>query len=359
MNKNNYAIVMAGGVGSRFWPFSRTSHPKQFQDILGTGQSILQQTIDRFENICPQENIYIVTHEQYKDLVKEHLPFLEDNQILLEPVRRNTAPCIAYASYKIAAKNPDANLVVSPADHIIQDKRTFENTILEVLEHTKTNDILVTLGIHPTRPDTGYGYIQETKNESIGSLRKVKMFTEKPPLEVAQTFLDSGEFVWNSGIFIWNANAIIEEFNQHLYDIHYAFKDLESVYYTEKEKEALKIAYYQCKNVSIDYGIMEKSAKVYVMRSNFDWSDLGTWKSLHDLAEKDESQNVLQGNIMHYDTKGSIIKTPEERLVVVQGLENFIVAEYDNVLVICKKDHEQQIKQFVKDAKERAGDKYI
>lgn len=358
MDSNNYVIVMAGGIGSRFWPFSRTSHPKQFQDILGTGKSILQSTIDRFENICPKENIFIVTHENYKELVKEHLPFLEDDQILLEPVRRNTAPCIAYASYKIAAKNPDANLVVSPADHIIQDKDNFEQTILEVLEHTKKNNILATLGIHPTRPDTGYGYIQESE-DTLGNLKKVKLFTEKPKLELAKSFLESGEFVWNSGIFIWNAKTIIEEFNQHLYDIHYAFKDLESVYYTDEEEEKLKIAYYQCKNVSIDFGVMEKSDKVYVKRSDFDWSDLGTWKSLHELAEKDENNNVLQGNIMAYDTNGSIVKTPNERLVVVQGLDDFIVAEYDNVLVICKKDHEQQIKDFVKDAKDKAGDKYI
>lgn len=358
MHENNYVIVMAGGVGSRFWPFSRTSHPKQFQDILGTGKSILQQTIDRFENICPKENIYIVTHENYKELVKEHLPFLEDDQILLEPVRRNTAPCIAYASYKIAAKNPKANLVVSPADHIISDQENFERIITTVLEHTQKKDILVTLGIQPTRPDTGYGYIQ-TSPRKLGELQKVKTFTEKPNAELAQTFLDSGEFVWNSGIFIWNAQAIIREFNKHLYDIHYAFTDLNNVYFTEQEDEALKLAYYQCKNVSIDFGVMEKSDKVYVMPSDFDWSDLGTWKSLHDMVEKDENENVFQGNIMAYETKGCIVKTPKDRLVVVQGLEDYIVAEYDNVLVICKKDHEQQIKQFVKDAEEKGGETYI
>ncbi len=358
MNQNNYVIIMAGGVGSRFWPFSREHFPKQFQDMLGTGKSILQQTAERFEHVCPPENLYVVTHQQYKEQVKEHLPFLSDEQILPEPVRRNTAPCIAYASHKIAKRNPNANLVISPADHIIQDKANFERTILKVLEQTAQNDILVTLGIQPTRPDTGYGYIQ-VSDETLGSLHKVKTFTEKPNAELAQTFLESGEFLWNAGIFIWNVQAILKAFNEHLPEITSAFAELHDKYYTEAEEHELKLAYYQCKNVSIDYGVMEKSQQVYVMPSDFDWSDLGTWKSLHDMAEKDENHNVLQGNILAYESKGCIVKTPKERLVVVQGLEDFIVAEYDNVLVICKKDHEQQIRQFVKDAKEHGGKEYI
>ena len=356
---NNYVIIMAGGIGSRFWPFSRTKHPKQFQDILGTGRTLIQQTADRFNSICPKENIYVVTHKDYLSLVKEQLPFLSDDQVLLEPVMRNTAPCIAYAVHKIASKNPNANLTVAPADHIITKEEEFVRIVKDAMSTTAQNDhILVTLGIKPSRPDTGYGYIQYVEGKNIGSLLKVKTFTEKPNLEFAKSFLESGDYVWNAGIFIWHIKAIIRNFEEHLPDIAEAFADISDKYYTEEEEEVMKTAYFQCRNISIDYGVMEKAHDVYVLPCDFGWSDLGTWKSLFAISDKNEDDNVLQGNIMTYNTQNCIIKTPNERLVIVQGLDNYIVAEKDNVLMICHKDQEQRIKQFVNDVKEKKGKDY-
>lgn len=351
---------MAGGVGSRFWPFSRTSYPKQFQDILGTGKTMIQQTVERFDGICPIENIYVVTNSEYYDLIKQQLPFMKDEQILQEPIRRNTAPCIAYACYKIASKNPDANIMVSPADHVILDVPEFRRVTREALEATANNDILVTLGIRPNRPDTGYGYIQvDERFDSLGTLKKVKTFTEKPNIELAVAFVTSGDFVWNAGIFVWNAKTIIKNFEKHLPDIATAFNDISDCYFTSKEEDVLTTAYYQCRNISIDYGIMESASDVYVLKSDFGWSDLGTWKSLFEQAEKNKDDNVLQGNVMTYETRNSIVKTPKDRLVVVQGLKDYIVAEYDNVLLICEKDQEQRIKQFVSEVKEKKGKDFI
>jgi len=349
---------MAGGIGSRFWPFSRKKHPKQFQDILGVGKTLLQQTAERFKGICPDENIYIVTNEDYYDLVKEQLPFMTDDQILLEPVMRNTAPCIAYASYKIAKQNPEANLIISPADHIILKEEQFKENINKALKVTDGTDVLATLGIQPSRPDTGYGYIQVLEEDKIDELCKVKTFTEKPNLQLAQEFLESGDFVWNSGIFIWSAKTIIDNFKKYQPEISQLFTDMDSKYYTEEEKEAIKVTYYQCKNISIDYGIMENAEKVYVLRSDFGWSDLGTWKSLYEVSDKDEDANVLHGNIITYETKNTLVKMGSDRLAVIQGLDNFIVAENDNVLLIFHKDEEQRIKQFLSDAKEQKGEEY-
>lgn len=351
---------MAGGIGSRFWPFSRRRFPKQFQDILGMGSSLLQQTVKRFEGVCPKENIYIVTHKDYAKLVKDQLPFMEEEQILLEPMMRNTAPCIAYASYKIAQKNPEANLVVSPADHLILQEDDFKKDILAALELTSKNNVLATLGIKPIRPDTGYGYIQVLQDEQLGGLYKVKTFTEKPKLEQAELFLESGDFVWNSGIFVWNVQTIIQAFETLLPEVAEPIKEVSQFFYSQAEELAIKNAYFQCKNISIDYGIMEKSEEVYVRLSNFSWSDLGTWKSLYEQAKKDKNNNVVLGTAMTYETKNTIIKTPKDRLVVIQGLENYIVAEYDNVLLICQKDQEQRIKEFVFDVKERKdGENYM
>ncbi|MES2730757.1 MAG: mannose-1-phosphate guanylyltransferase [Bacteroidota bacterium] len=352
---NNYVIIMAGGVGTRFWPFSRTDFPKQFQDVLGTGQSMLQQTASRFDDICPPENIYIVTNAEYKQLVQKQLPFLSEDQILLEPVRRNTAPCIAYACYKIAIKNPQANIVVSPADHIILKEQAFTKTIHEALQATKDQNILVTLGIKPSRPDTGYGYIQYITDKNEG-VKKVKTFTEKPELDLAKKFLESGDFVWNAGIFVWNVQTILQNFGQHMHELAEIFSEGNTKYYTADEEAFIKKAYSQCKNISIDYGIMEKSDYVYVLLSEFGWSDLGTWKSLYDVAEKDAHQNVVDANVMLYDTKNCIIKTPKNRLVAINGLDGYIVAEYDNVLLICKKDEEQRVKDFVADAKNKGAE---
>lgn len=346
---NTYVVIMAGGVGTRFWPFSRTTFPKQFHDVLGTGKTLLQQTVGRFSDICPESNIYIVTSAEYKDLVSEQLPFLEPDQILLEPHRRNTAPCVAYACFKISSKNPDANIVIAPADHIILQENIFQDTIRIALGATRMENLLVTLGIQPHRPDTGYGYIQYVPDKKM--VKKVKTFTEKPHLELAVQFIESGEFVWNAGIFIWNATAFKAALKKSMPDTFDLFEEGNEFYYTASEAAFLTKAYARCKSISIDKGIMEKADNVYVILSDFGWSDLGTWKSLYEVSEKDPQQNVVTGKVLLYDTENCIIKTPEDKLVVINGLKGFIVAEYDDVLLICKKDDEQKVKDFVSDAK--------
>jgi len=361
---NNYCVIMAGGVGSRFWPMSRTEKPKQFIDILGTGKSLLQQTFERFLPICPAENIYIVTNNIYIDLVLEQLPDIKKEHVLGEPLRKNTAPCIAYANHKIKIENPNANIIVAPADHLILKEKAFEARINEGLDFIKDNNVLLTLGIKPSRPDTGYGYIQinnefkvDTKNEK---LKKVKTFTEKPNLEMAEFFVESGEFFWNSGIFIWNINSINESFNKFLPDVNNLFEKGADAYNTEKEIEFINDTYSKCVNISIDYGVMEKADNVYVLQSDFGWSDLGTWGALYEKKPKDENENALSSNnIMTYDTKNSIIELPKDKLAVIQGLDNFIVVEANNTLLICKKTEEQMIKQFVTDVEIKKGDKYI
>ncbi|CAN5385919.1 mannose-1-phosphate guanylyltransferase [soil metagenome] len=352
---HTYVIIMAGGVGTRFWPFSRTSYPKQFHDVLGTGRTLLQQTADRFEGVCPTENIFIVTSALYKDLCQQQLPQLTDDQVLCEPIARNTAPCIAYACYKIAQKDPEANIVVAPADHIIIKEEEFRRTIQSALDATKEQEILVTLGIQPSRPDTGYGYIQYIP-ESEKTIKKVKTFTEKPHLELAQQFVESGEFVWNAGIFVWNVQSIIKAFEAYLPEIAEIFAEGTGKYYTSHEKAFIDRAYSLTSSVSIDNGVMEKAKNVYVVLSDFGWSDLGTWKSLYEVSDKNDDLNVIDGHIMLYDTKNCIIKTPKDRLVVVNGLDGYIVAEYDNVLMICRKEEEQKVKNFVADAKERGAE---
>ncbi|TDB69211.1 mannose-1-phosphate guanylyltransferase [Arundinibacter roseus] len=348
--QNTYVIIMAGGVGTRFWPFSRTNYPKQFHDVLGTGKSMLQQTVERFEGICPIENIYVVTNHEYEQLVTEQLPLLMPDQILLEPHRRNTAPCIAYACYKIGAKNPDANIVVAPADHIILKEETFRDTIRVALGATRQEDILVTLGIQPTRPDTGYGYIQYIPDKRM--VKKVKTFTEKPHLDLAIQFLESGDFVWNAGIFVWNVRALKNAVTSFLPDIAELFGEGEKYYYTQEEVPYINKIYSHCGNISIDNGIMEKADNVHVVLSSFGWSDLGTWKSLYEVSEKDENQNVTDGNLILHDTQDCIIKTPADKLVAINGLHGFIVAEYDDVLLICRKEEEQKVKELVAQARE-------
>jgi len=361
---NNYCVIMAGGVGSRFWPMSRTEKPKQFIDILGTGKSLLQQTFERFLPICPAENIYVVTNNIYIDLVLEQLPDIKKEHVLGEPLRKNTAPCIAYANHKIKIENPNANIIVAPADHLILKEKAFEERINEGLDFIKENNVLLTLGIKPSRPDTGYGYIQinndfkvDTKNEK---LKKVKTFTEKPNLEMAEFFVESGEFFWNSGIFIWNINSINESFNKFLPDINILFEKGADLYNTDKENSFINDTYSKCVNISIDYGVMEKADNVYVLQSDFGWSDLGTWGALYEKKPKDENKNALSNNnIMTYDTKNCIIELPKDKLAVVQGLDDFIVVEANNTLLICKKTEEQMIKQFVTDVEIKKGDKYI
>lgn len=349
---------MAGGIGSRFWPFSRTNHPKQFHDVLGIGKTMIQQTFERFRNVCPPENIYVVTNKSYRELVKEQLPQLKDEQILCEPIGRNTAPCVAYASYKISKINPNASVVVTPADHIILKEEAFEKIINETLEASSQKDILITLGIKPSRPDTGYGYIQFIE-EGKTKLKKVKTFTEKPILELAQKFLESGDFVWNAGIFIWSVQSVIKAFEKLLPEMSETFEEGMSAYFTDHEEAFIGKAYGLCRNISVDYGIMEKSDNVYVVLADLGWSDLGTWKSLFDISKKDSNNNVIDANIITYDTKDCIIKTPKDKLVIIQGLENFIVAEFNKVLLICKKDEEQRLREFVADVKSKKGADYI
>ncbi len=356
-NSNNYVIIMAGGVGSRFWPYSRNSYPKQFLDVLGVGKSLLQLTYHRFVNICPKENIYVVSNEKYSDLISEQLPDLTSDQILLEPNMRNTAPCIAYASYKIASKNPDACLIVTPADHAIFLESEFENTVKTAIEAASKDNIIVTIGIKPTRPETGYGYIQF--QESEGKVKRVKTFTEKPQLELARTFFESGDFVWNAGLFIWNVNTIINAFTSYLPDIAETFSAINGDYYTEKEQDRITWAYQHTKAISIDFGVMEKADNVYVVPAEFGWSDLGSWSSLHEIMVKDQDQNVIEGNAMVYESNNCILRTPKDKLVVIQGLEGYLVADCEDVLLICKKDDEKKIKSIVTDVKNEKGEKYL
>lgn len=350
--KNNYVVIMAGGIGSRFWPFSRSNYPKQFHDVMDTGSSLLQLTIDRFEGICPKENIYIVTNQIYKEIVEEQLPFLNADQILLEPSGKNTAPCVAYAAYKIGQQNKDANIVVSPADHIILRESLFKAKVWTALSFAAEKDALVTLGITPSRPDTGYGYIQFDKSGDT-DVKKVIQFTEKPDLETAEKLVKSGDYFWNAGIFVWSAKSVISAFEKHLPEMHKQFSSEEKKYYTELEQEMIERIYNTCESISIDYAIMEKAENVFMVPSDIGWSDLGTWKSLYEVKSKDSDDNVIDGNVVTYDVKDCMIKTPKDRLVVVQGLQGYIVAEYDNVLMICNKQEEQKVKKFVEDIKKQ------
>ncbi|WP_419701199.1 mannose-1-phosphate guanylyltransferase [Mucilaginibacter sp. NFX135] len=361
MNKNNYAIIMAGGIGSRFWPISRSSHPKQFIDILGTGKTLIQNTYERFLKVCPKENIYVVTNESYTKLVKQQLPDMADGQILTEPVMRNTAPCVAYGCFKIESLNPEAVIVVAPSDQQILDEDAFVTAIEKSLQAAVSTDSLITLGIKPSRPDTGYGYIQYTDQAINQDFHKVKTFTEKPTLEIAKTFIQSGDFLWNAGIFVWSAKAIVKAFGRHLPEMHEIFAEARPVYNTEEEKSYVHKAYQQCINISIDYGIMEKADNVYVLPSAFGWSDLGTWASIYDLAEKDYVGNVVipSEKVIMYDSSNCMVNVPGEKLVILQGLHNFIVVESNNTLLICPRDQEQNVKQVVADVKAKFGTKFI
>ena len=356
--KNNFCIIMAGGVGSRFWPFSRNDRPKQFLDFFGTGRSLLQMTYDRFRQVVPAENILIVSNVIYRDLILEQLPELKAEQVLLEPNRRNTAPCIAYAVNRIKAVTDKANIVVAPSDHLILKEQDFLETIRTGLEFVANNNNLLTLGIKPSRPETGYGYIQIDEGDT--NLRKVKTFTEKPNAELAQIFFETGEFYWNSGIFLWNLQTIDQAFNSLLPDVANRFKAGREFFNTEKEQAFIDEMYPTCPNISIDYGIMEKAENTYVLCSDFGWTDLGTWGSLYEMSPKDEAQNVtLKCNTRYYDSKSNIVALPAGKLAVIQDLEGYIVAESDNVLLICKLEEEQRIRQFVNDVSVNYEGAYI
>ncbi|MGL5785764.1 MAG: mannose-1-phosphate guanylyltransferase [Bacteroidales bacterium] len=356
---NNYCVIMGGGVGARFWPFSRTNYPKQFLDFFGTGRSLLQMTFDRFSKVIPKENIFIVTNEIYSELIKEQLPELDESQVLYEPTRRNTAPCIAWASYHIKELNPNANIVVAPSDHLIMKEEEFLTAIRKGLDFVSDKDSLLTLGIVPNRPETGYGYIQ-IGEEHDGDFCKVKTFTEKPNKELAKVFVESGEFFWNSGIFIWNVNTIIESFRAFTPEIATQFDQGVGVYHTPEEKEFIQKHFPLCPNISIDYGIMEKSPNTYVLCADFGWSDLGTWGSLYDLSPKDENENAtLKCKSAFYEAKDNIVTLADGKLAVIQGLEGYIVAESGNVLLVCQKGEEQRIRQFVADAQMTFGEEYV
>ena len=362
MNKNNYCVIMAGGVGSRFWPMSRTSFPKQFHDILGVGRTLIQMTYDRFLPICPKENILVVTNERYKDLVLQQLPDLKPEQVLCEPFMRNTAPCVAYASFWIADRTTDANIIVAPSDHLILKDKEFLKTIEVSINQAKQSGNLVTLGIKPTRPDTGYGYIQwaDDKIEAHETVKKVKTFTEKPDLELAKDFIDSGDFYWNSGIFVWSMQAIMNAFEIHLPEMYRTFAEGQGTYGTQSEKPFIDRIYPACENISIDYGIMEKAKNVNVVLSDFGWSDLGTWGSLHTHIAHDTHHNGVVGkNVVLYNCADNVVNMPNNKLAVLHGLNGYIVVDTDDILLVCRKEDEQKIKQFVNDVRMKKGEEWV
>ena len=360
MNKHNYVAIMAGGIGSRFWPMSRTNMPKQFLDILNIGRTLIQSTYDRFIQFIPIENIYIVTSSQYKEIVKEQLPELDENNILCEPSRKNTAPCIAYISYKLLQLDPNANLICAPADHLITETQAFIDICKHALHFTSHIKALVTLGIKPTNPNTGYGYIQYENLAAGENIYKVKLFTEKPDKELAKTFLASGDFLWNAGIFVWQVKNIVKAFEKNTPELHEVFDAEKALFNTTVEQEMIDRIYPLCTNISIDYAVMEKADNVYVIPSSFGWSDLGTWTSAYETFEKDYLENAVGGNeVVIIDATKNMVQVPQNKLVVLQGLDDFIIVDTDDVLLICKKDKEQEIKDYVAEVKRNKGDKYI
>jgi mannose-1-phosphate guanylyltransferase len=360
MSNNNYVAIMAGGIGSRFWPISRTDYPKQFLDILNTGRTLIQATFDRFAKLVPVENIYVVTFEHYKLLVALQLPELPEQNIVCEPSRKNTAPCVAYIAYKLQQLDPEANLICAPADHLIADDEAFLGICKDALGFASHMKALVTLGIKPTHPNTGYGYIQHEPLSVSHNVFKVKTFTEKPDLELAKTFISSGDFLWNAGIFVWKVRSIIKAFENHLPEIAEVFEAGKNSFNTPGEKAAIEEIYPQCVNISIDYGVMEKADNVYVIPSSFGWSDLGTWASTYDNIEKDYFGNAVTGqNVVVFDSGNNVVHANDKKLLVLQGLEDFIIVDTEDVLLICKKEKEQEIKDYVAEIKRNKGDKYL
>ena len=346
--ENNYLVIMAGGIGSRFWPMSTVDKPKQFLDVLNIGRTLIQQTVDRFEGIVAMKNIYVVTSAKYKDIVQEQLPELCDQQVLLEPCMRNTAPCIAYAVWKIKKQNSNANIVVAPSDHLITNGVGFRQVISEGLNFTLENDVLLTLGMKPHKPETGYGYIQIGEKEGT-DLFQVKRFAEKPNIETATRYLASGDFFWNSGIFVWSAKSIEKAIRSFLPDVANIFDKGIEVLNTADEQSFINADFPTCQNVSVDYGIIEHAMNIYVRVAYFGWSDLGTWGSLHELSNKTTEQNAVKGNVKTFETQNSVIRVEDpNKKVIVQGLDNFIVVDTGEALLICNKDEEQRIKEFQK-----------
>ncbi|MDY5090724.1 MAG: mannose-1-phosphate guanylyltransferase [Prevotella sp.] len=349
-NNHNHIVIMAGGVGSRIWPMSVENKPKQFIDVLGVGRSLLQLTYDRFKGLCPNENVWIVTNKKYDAWIKEQLPEVPAENILLEPCRRNTAPCIAYVSWHIKAKDPKANLVITPSDHIVMDTAEFRRVITQCLKFTSETDAILTLGMKPNRPETAYGYIQADLSSSSPrnkEIFRIDTFREKPDLQTAQKYIQQNNFFWNAGIFIWSVSTIVNAFRIYSPAISKIFENMLSIYGTDKEQEMIDLHYPECENISVDYAIMEKAEEIFVCPANFGWSDLGSWSSLYMHTRHDLYGNSLIGpDINVYDTHNCMIHTTQEKKVVVQGLDDYIVAEKDNLLLICKLSEEQRIRQF-------------
>lgn len=361
MNKNNYVAILAGGIGSRFWPVSRSKYPKQFLDILNTGKTLIQSTFERFEEFLPASNIYVITAEPYRDIVLEQLPRIDPAHIICEPSRKNTATCIAYISYKLNELNPDCNLICAPADHLVLDQMSFKKTCLEALGFTRKNNALVTLGIKPLQANTGYGYIQYEEYAVSDNIYNVKLFTEKPDIELAKTFLASGDFLWNSGIFVWQTKNIITAFETYLPEISELFEGARTAMNTAKEQESIELIYPLCTNISIDYGILEKADNVYVIPASFGWSDLGTWGSAYENMEKDYLENAVisKKNVILFDATKNIVHSESEKLILLQGLDDYIVVDTKDVLLICKKENEQQIKEYLSEVKRNIGEKFL
>lgn len=355
-NKNYYAILMAGGVGSRFWPVSTQDFPKQFHDMLGTGDTLIQKTFQRLSKIIPKENIFILTNAIYKDLVFEQLPEVKERQVLLEPAMRNTAPCILYASLKIQKENPEALMIVAPSDHWIEDEVKFTQNVKQSFDFCETNDALMTLGIQPTFPNTGYGYIEYDKS-SQASIKPVRQFREKPDYDTAKSFISQGNFLWNAGIFMWSAKSVIKAFQFHQPQLFDLFEKGINIYNTEDEDLFIIENYGKSENISVDYAIMETSENVYVLPAEFDWNDLGTWGSLYDKLDKDENQNaVVNARTLTEDASGNMIRTKAEKIVVVDGLKDYIIVDKDEVLLIFPKSKEQDIKKVLQSVKNKFGE---
>ena len=359
MNKRLYCVIMAGGAGTRFWPLSRTARPKQFLDILGTGKTFIRHTFERFAPLIPSSNFLVVTNSAYKDLVLEQIPELSEDQVLAEPLGRNTAPCIAYAAFRLKSTDPESTMIVTPSDHLILDETSFRNVMEDAVNFASSNDALVTVGVKPTRPATGYGYIQVDSPLHDHGMNKVKTFTEKPNLELAKTFVSSGEFYWNSGIFVWKTATILKALSISLPETYQMFSSVEGSYATAAETEMISSVYSECKSISIDYGVMEKADNVYVRCGDFGWSDIGTWGSFYEHSPHDDNGNTAIANELLFDTKNCLIDMPGDKLAVIEGLTDFIVIDTEDVLMICPKANEQNIKKFIDTVRFSKSDRFL
>jgi mannose-1-phosphate guanylyltransferase len=360
MNNHQYVAIMAGGIGSRFWPMSRNRLPKQFLDVLNTGQTLLQSTFQRFASFIPVTNIFIITFEEYAPLVLQQLPDLPEENILKEPSRKNTAPCVAYMAFKLLKRDPLATFIVSPSDHLVLDQAGFAAICQQAMRFAEQYQAMVTLGITPTYPNTGYGYIQYEPEAVEENVYRVKTFTEKPNLELAKAFLASGDFLWNAGIFVWQAGTVLKAFEEHLGEMYEVFAAEKDRFDTPEEYAALENIYPQCTNISIDYGIMEKARNVHIIPASIGWSDLGTWTSAYENMDKDYLGNAVSGkHVMVIDATRNMVHVPNNKLVVLQGLDDFVVVDTHDVLLICKKDKEQEIKDYMAEVKRNKGDKYL